>query len=259
MKKLLFSLVAASTVVASLGSFSGNADAAVISLTNANFLDPVNNAGVVDTNALPGGVLNTSFGPAPAPNAAINPNGFVSFFTTPFVSLGSLGTTTIRNSTAGSNSLAQSLVAINLSAAEAALPVQVTYDFAFAGNSSVPGTPDNFRILFVDAGGTNVGPIQNLVGSTSFIQTGLGTLFNIPANTFTAGTDYFLQLVLNENIDGTVNNTAAGFNNVSITTNVPFEFSPALGVLALGGLFGASQLRKQAKRKQAIKIDSVAS
>jgi len=259
MKKLLFPIIT-STIVASLGTFSGSANAAVFNLAPANFLS-ANNAGTVDTTAQANGLLNTTSGSSPIITPpVINPNGFGTvnggFFTTPFVSLGALGTQTIRNSVGNQNNEAYSTIALNLTAIEAANPVQVLFDFAFAGNSQV--TPDNFRILFVDAGLNLVGPLLNFSGGPSFFTSQAGASLNVAANTFTPGVDYFLGLILNENSDGTSNNTAAGFNNIVITTNVPFEFSPALGVLGLAGLFGANQFRKKiAKRKQAVDVNSI--
>jgi len=246
MKKLLFSAIA-STFVAGLVSIPASASAAVINFANSDFAT-LN--GTVDNGASTLGTLNQT---PPF-------SGFGGFFTASFVSLGALNANTIPLSNGGNNNVAQSTTPFNLSPAEASSPLSFAFNFAYGGSTSL--TPDNFRALVVDVGGAIVPaaslPPLNLSSSTNFLTTQNNFNFVYAANTFTAGSNYFLQFVLNENFDGPANNTAGGFNNVSVTTNVPFEFSPALGVLGLAGLFGANQFRKKiAKRKQVDAVNSI--
>ena len=90
-----------------------------------------------------------------------------------------------------------------------------------------------------------------------------GNNFTLPAAGNTDGTGSFFGVV-NTDVDSftTVNliggNNGFGLDNFVYSsdvasTSVPFEFSPALGLLAVGGFFGFKYLRK----KRATKIDEV--
>lgn len=55
-------------------------------------------------------------------------------------------------------------------------------------------------------------------------------------------------------VDGTDRTSALLLDNMNVE-QVPFEFSPSLGLLVIGGLFGGSRLRSRFKSNHPIKID----
>ena len=115
-----------------------------------------------------------------------------------------------------------------------------SFDWAFAGDNDAL---DNFFVGIGPTGGsvTNFVTFQASYGSGTFDQ-------SIDISGLTPG-NYDLVVSLTESTGP--GNSAAGFDNIAISS-VPFEFSPALGLFLVGGLFGGSSYLK---RKKAAKID----
>ncbi|VEP18382.1 conserved exported hypothetical protein [Hyella patelloides LEGE 07179] len=123
--------------------------------------------------------------------------------------------------------------------------LDVTFDWAFQGNGEAS---DSFSVSIAGSGGLVTLLNQPTYGGGTFSQ-------NVDVSSLTAG-DYTFFISLAESNTPFSGNSAAGFDNISITevpsAAVPFVFSPALGLFFVGGLFGGSSYLK---RKQTAKID----
>ncbi len=178
-------------------------------------------------------------------------DGFSNFFPiTPFsteINFGRLGgqdNTVISSGFNNQTTSAQTTNLLTLAAPEASAPLYVKFAYIFAGSN--PGNASNLLFQALDLSGGGSGTTYSFFSGTT-----LGSVpfseFLIPANTFTAGDQIAISLSLQET--GT-SNTAFGFSVLQIDT-VPFEFSPTLGLLAVGGLFGASAAFKRFRMKKA--------
>ncbi len=123
---------------------------------------------------------------------------------------------------------------------------------------SFQGTNDVFDSFFIGIAPTGTGSsniiFPLLVNQSSY---GFGTVdTDYDISGLSAG-DYDLIVSLTESTGA--GNSAAAFDNISISevppdpTPVPFEASPTLGLLIVGGLFGGSSYLK--RRQSAAKID----
>ena len=263
MKKLLFSAIATASMIA----FTAPSQAFTISGSGSV------GDGATDYS------FNSGFAPLPAQvgagtvagtlNTSTLANGFNdglgnanSLFSTPFGRLGSPDNTLISAGAAGTtgftgttNFISFSNNTITFTAFEVANLISLTFDYAF--NGTLGGGNDQVQVSLTDGmtdfllTGINLNTIlPNTLRPGIFVQGG-----NLLPGTLLANTPYLISLSLIEGIGG--GNSAFGFDNLAVTV-VPFEFSPALGVLGLAGLFGANQFRKKiAKRKQAVDVNSI--
>ena len=198
--------------------------------------------------------VGTATGGVPIDDQAA-PDGFGFAFSDPFLLLGAAPTDTDipGDSLNNANSVATSSTFF-LSPSNLSNGTRIKFNWAFQGNStgdSLFSDEDNFSIVLLNTGAPQAASIFSREaddfgsGSESiFIDSTSGT-------GLTSGV-YRLRITLNENDDIFGNSTAAGFNQISVTA-VPFEFSPAMGLLAVGGLFGGSSILK--RRKAASKVD----
>jgi hypothetical protein len=229
MKKLAISLGSA---VAAL-SMSGVANAAV--LAPSSFTGP-GTGGSTTPGALSTGTLNST-------GAS---NGFNNFFTSDFVSVGATGGQTISTSQDGGASLATSPITLSASDILGG-SLSISFRYAFAGRGPTSGA-DSFTVALLNAAGnTNLGTFFTLSGGSA------GNLFSlngtqsgsVSISGFTPGS-YNIGLI-NSELSFDAGNSAAGFNNIDVsTTAIPFEFSP-LGLVALGGAYYFAKKNKKAK------------
>ena len=108
--------------------------------------------------------------------------------------------------------------------------VSETFTFDWAYNSSDGPGFDSFSIL-LNGAATQLADTNGATGTESF--------------TVNPGDTFGFQIATTDNGLG------PGIVTISAptTTSVPFEFSPALGLLAVGGLFGGSSLYRKQKAK----------
>jgi len=190
-----------------------------------------------------GQAMNTSFGGA----------GFSNFFSSDYGLLGGLSTGIANSSAFNSGSSSAYSSSFTTASAAPTDNISITFDYAFSGNT--PGT-DSANVFFfdVDNGGAN----DVFVTSLSVYGSQAGASFLLPAILFNPAINYQFAFQLSETANSNLFNSAFGFDNITVQSQVPFEFSPALGVLGLAGLFGANQFRKKiAKRKQAVDVNSI--
>ena len=122
--------------------------------------------------------------------------------------------------------------------------VVVEFDWAFQGTDD---ESDSFVVRIINSSESDIATVitENSYGQGSY--SGI-----VDVSDFSGGSDYSLFVTLNEGaFDG--KNSAAGFNNISVS--VPFEFSPGLGLLMMGGLFGGSTYLKRRKLASKIALD----
>lgn len=186
-------------------------------------------------------------------------NGFGNVFSEPFLLLGADPTDPNipndsrprRNSGATSNTFFLSEADVDPGA-----NLEITFDWAFNGNAT--GTlndRDNFNILLEKTDGSAFAPIFERIVSKPDIGSGYGS--NIGESVSVSGSnfisdftegDYLISISLNENRSN--NNSAAGFDNITIKNNIPFEFSPGLGLLMAGGFWGVYYLLLKRRKVQ---------
>ncbi|MBF2097414.1 MAG: hypothetical protein IGQ88_03420 [Gloeomargaritaceae cyanobacterium C42_A2020_066] len=180
-------------------------------------------AGTCGTGTVAGTLNTTAF-----------PNGFGSFFTTPY---GRLGATNAQQATGGIGFGISTLsTTFTLAGADLTKPLKFTFDYAFAGNS---GTNDTFGALLFRPG--TIVPVG--VFSTNTLTSGVtGQVAFVDDSLFTTAGTYTLTFGLIEAIGG--GNSAAGFDNVSIRS-VPVP--PGVAGTLLLGLLTGRKLRQRAK------------
>ncbi len=116
------------------------------------------------------------------------------------------------------------------------------YDFL----STTTTTWDNFTFLYSNSFNPNT-PLANvIIGNDDVItnsRSGFGGI------NLTTGTNYFFVTTgFDDSQFGSFNNSITGVGNVTLgATAVPFEFSPTLGLSALGGLWLGKSLIKKVK------------
>lgn len=197
----------------------------------------------------PGGEVN-AVGASNAINQASPTNGFGTVFDEDFLLLGAITTASdihddgliSGNSTANSSNF-------SLTGTDLAAGITVDFEWAFNGNSV--GTPfedqDKFSILLKNFGVPTESAF--VLGKAAAGDYGSGTeSVNVNTSGLSAG-NYFLQITLDEN-SGNLNSSAAGFNQIAVSTSVPFEFSPSVGLIMMGGIFVYSRYAKSRKVKQ---------
>jgi hypothetical protein len=195
--------------------------------------DFTNSSDTVDTNASNTGGINKT---------AI-PNGFGDFFSSNYLLLGASGTDS--DISAGPNFGNHSAVTsdtFSINSVGAANPVSVRFDWAFQG--SVTTSADEFVITLSNTTNSTDYPVFNQ--ESPAYRSNYGEVATV--NNLTPG-EYNLYIDLNEakgSGNSALRNTAAGFDNISVEA-VPFEFSPAQGLLAVGSLWGVSAFIKRRK------------
>ncbi|WP_071191046.1 hypothetical protein [Trichormus sp. NMC-1] len=210
-----------------------SAQALNISFSTTNFSQVT---GVVKNNASPSTVINTQ----------ASPNGFGNVFTSNFLLIGANTTNANipNDSLVNNNSDARSNI-FAVSAADAAQPITMTFNWAFNGNATgVTNDADSFLIRII--GPTSRTFFQRTTDPNDTIP-GYGSGINEIATVTPLGTagNYRIQISLNENLS--TNSSAAGFNNINISsTPVPFGFSTNMSLLVFGGMFyGMNKLKKK--------------
>ncbi|MBD2568558.1 hypothetical protein H6G59_11720 [Anabaena lutea FACHB-196] len=201
--------------------------------------------GIGDNNSSSTIAINTS---APA-------NGFGNVFTSTFLLLGANTTdANIPNDSLKNNNSVARSIPFAVSVADVAQPITMTFNWAFNGDSSGGfNDKDSFNIAIIKTDNSNgaqlfertVDPSDAIPGY-GFGINDIGTL--IAANTLSAG-NYQIFISLNENTDFSNRSSAAGFNNIILSTPgtpVPFGFSTNMSLLVFGGMFyGMNKLKKK--------------
>ena len=124
--------------------------------------------------------------------------------------------------------------------------LDVKFDWAFQGNNS---NLDSFVVAITNS---DFSQYLQIVEQETYDVGTVDQSFDV--SSLATGTDYRLYIALTES--PIPNNSAAGFDNISVaptSVGVPFEFSPSLGLLMMGGLFAGSTYLK--RRKLAAKLD----
>ena len=238
-------LAAGSAVLA----FAPSASALDVSFSPDQFS---NFEGLVDdvTNPLAPNTINTNT----ATDVDGNRDGFNNFFNDPFLLLGANpGDTGIFSDSLTDDDSTAFSPTFSIADGNITGRISVSYNFAFFGNSAGSGFDDDDFSIFLQNTTTFANVFVDGLEAPNFASGTRSVLLDssdFAAVGASAG-DYRLLIALNENGFNT-NSTAVGFNEISVTA-VPFEFSPALGLLAVGGLFGGSSVLK--RRKAANKVD----
>lgn len=136
--------------------------------------------------------------------------------------------------------------------------LEITFDWAFNGNATGNfNDRDNFNIILDKADDSDCALTCALIFErvVSGYGSNIGESVSISSSNFigdfTEG-DYLISISLNENLSS--NSSAAGFDNITIKNNIPFEFSPGLGLLMAGGFWGVYYLLLK-RRKVQLKAD----
>jgi len=262
MTKLLASIASSSILLATMPAYSIN-----LPFQPTDFSGGATNFGIVDPtpsnvsgtgNFLANPINTGDFGT----RTGFGTGGVTPFFTSNFLLLGASGGTGQRafpplppvvdtNITTDSNR-SQNNVALSIPFAITAADIstgglRLEFNWAFNGNSQ--GIPnfdfDNFNIILVNTAGSAFGSGFFFARDTTGYGRNNGEVALLTvANALLPG-NYNIILTLNENTDGSLNSSAAGFNNIVL---VPFEFTPLTGLFGLGAIFGASNLYKRRKK-----------
>ncbi len=221
--------------------FGGTAQAAVFSFTPA---DISVNTGTGTSTAGTSTLINTSTGV----------DGYNNFFTTQFSTLGGTASRTITNplsietgTTSADTSANRSALAIT--AGEVGLAHKISFNWAFKGSATAA---DTVTVSIVDSVST-VYFSQVFAtapgGYGNGLSTGTGVVY---ASGIAAGIDYYVQFDLNEQSGN--GNSAFAFNNLTVETGVPFEFTPSLGIVSVAGVWGGLTLLKKLRQKSSGKV-----
>lgn len=196
------------------------------------------------------GVGNNSTSPTSPINTGMFSNGFgfENHFSERFLLLGALANdSNIPNDSLDyTNSRATSTV-FTLSSSDVSQNINISFKWAFNGNATGGSNDqDNFNISLVGA--------TNKLLLTQALPGGYGKSFStatISGGTLRAG-NYRLRINVNENDDFDLHSSAAGFDNFQISStpvlNIPFEFSPAQGLMIVGSFWALSNLIKGRKK-----------
>lgn len=204
----------------------------------------------------PGNINNSTLNSNGSTTPGGNNTGFESFFTSNFGRVGGVGSTQNGTENGISRRISNSFTFSNTDLASTSQ--SVTFDYAFDGTS---GTSDTFSGYFAASGLTST-PLGPVFSTNQLISPGgiSNANFSVASSTFTPGTPYVLAFQLNEATGN--GNSAAGFDNVTLTstaTPVPFDFSPGLGILALGIWGAIAQLKSKVKNKKSLEVSSLTS
>ena len=187
--------------------------------------------------------------PSAPPSSNINTlsptDGFGNVFSEPFLLLGAEPTDpNIPNDSLNNNNSGAISNPFFLSEADASpgRNLGITFDWAFNGNATgSPGDRDSFNIFFAkeDFSVFEVVFPRDVSTDTGY-GSNIGESALVSNSNLTEG-NYQILIDLNENI--VPNSSAAGFDNITIQTNIiPFEFSPGFGLLMAGGFWGVYYL-----------------
>ena len=187
--------------------------------------------------------------------------GFESFFTSTNGSFGRLGTTTNSTQstfTSGITRRVSTPFRFSASALEVLNSTQsVKFDYAFDGTAATVGnTSADPLIVYIAPSGnptTPVGitPLQLTINTYTNPGGARDAGFTVDSSVLNSLTDYVVTFELEEGFLG--GDSAAGFDNVRISnaSAVPFEFSPGIGIFALGICGVLNQLKNTMKNKTA--------
>jgi hypothetical protein len=239
-------LVLASVIGGVLG-FGGTAQAAVFTFAPASDI----------TISTTPGTANASFNTGTLSTTA-TPNGFSGVFSSNYTVIGatsaqnisaSAGGTSARTSIAATNTGTQP---ITINATEAALKQLITFNWAFQGNAST--TADSVNIYLENENSTDFYTFSNYKISNAGGYGSGSEVLVVPQGALTPdGSNYLVRFELVEAGGGLAQNSAFAFNNLTVETGVPFEFTPSLGIVSVAGLWGGSILLKKLRQKSLTK------
>jgi hypothetical protein len=153
----------------------------------------------------------------------------------------------------GNNNAGQTIAQYTFTLDNASDPLRISFDWAFEGNSTGNAASldtDNFGIRLIGL----ASPVL-LTRAVTDPDDGNGygsgsESFTISPSQLTAGNNYTLRIILNENFDDFNNNSAAGFDNITIES-VPFGFSTNASLIVFGTAFyGINRMRKKMAAKK---------
>lgn len=194
-------------------------------------------------------------------NQGTGNSGFNNFFTSNFGRLGSNDSSSLSPPSLGISSLSTNSFRFSNTNDLLSFPT-VAFDYAFNGSTGILGFINNttnlntFSVYFALASAPAV-PVLLVFTTNTFAPQGTRVSVSglVPASSLLNSIDnYVLTFQLNEVAPALVfgNNSAAGVDGVSITnantTPVPFEFSPGLGILALGIWGAIAQFKRQVQK-----------
>lgn len=136
------------------------------------------------------------------------------------------------------------------------------FDYAFDGVTGLDIRPNTFRayIALADSPQTSVG---SSFSTTSLTNPGGVTGQQLNISGLSTTSNYVIAFELDEvSSIALQDNVGAGFDNITITnvndaTAVPFEFSPSMGILALGAWGAFSHLKGKLKNRKPLNIGSL--
>jgi hypothetical protein len=245
---------------------SNPAQALTLSLDNTTFTNKFTGSGYLVNNAARSSTIDDT---AVATGTQLTYNtgsggGFGNRFSNngdTFLLLGATNTSQTINGGSGTNSnkgqseqntIAQSPT-FTLSQFDINNDLIVSFDWAFYGTQNSSGSiVDDFKVTIEnDNYSATVLPSMTNFGQGTF--SGTVDLAGLQSNS-----NYRLLVTLNEDAGALTGNSAAGFDNIALAptgTAVPFEFSPSLGLLLMGGLFGGHTYFKRRKLAANAKFD----
>ena len=200
--------------------------------------------------------VNNAPGNSTIDNTATTSNGFGDHFSdadsNTFLLLGASDpNSTINagtnNAQEGANSLALS-TNFEIDETNRTNGLDVSFDWAFQG------TNDIFDEFVVAIANSDFSEFQTLIEQDTYGSGTVNQSFDVSG--LAAGTDYSLYVAVNE--ADNFGNSAAGFDNITVaptSVGVPFEFSPSLGLLMMGGLFGGHAYLKRRRSAANVNFD----
>lgn len=261
MKKVYF-VAAGSLLISSV--FSYPARSADLTLDGAaDFTNLTGDSQYVGTASYTDG-LNTNGTGTPGGSRT----GFESFFTSTDGNFGRLGTTTNSTQSSFTSGITRRVskpFQFSASALEVLNSTQsVKFDYAFDGTAATVGDTSADPLIVYIAPSSNpttpvgVTPLQLTINTYTNPEGARDAGFTVDSSVLNPLTDYVVTFELNEGFLG--GDSAAGFDNVRISnaSAVPFEFSPGIGIFALGICSAFSQLKNTMKNKRIPKVNFLA-
>ena len=209
----------------------------------ADFRNQSGAAGSVGT-ASPTSGLNTD-----GSNNTASDTNFEGFFTSDFGRLGTGVDSTQSSFTTGTFSRVSTPFQFTTNATQT-----VNFQYAFDGTDS---SNNSFSAYLALANSPETAITGARFSTTNLINPGGGNgSFSITNPSLTSQYVVTFELVETAPLLGS-DDVGAGFDNVNVSNAVPFEFSPSMGILALGAWGAFSQLKGKLKSRKPLNIGSL--
>jgi hypothetical protein len=183
-------------------------------------------------------------------NTTTGHGGFDNFFGNSYGRLGALDSATANNTSdhRGSSS-ASSKNPVSFTAADLAAndTIRIQFSYALDGTAGNPGDDEASVFLLDEVAGDTINfgsSINTLSGPADGSASGIAVQeFTLPSAQLAEDTDYLVSFQLLEKNDGNANNTAFGFDQVTVES-VPFGIEPTAGA-AIVGILAAWKYRQR--------------